>query len=81
MTKADRNPDTGEYRQLASTLIRYYVDSDRKPIAEEIAAACVKKWKQADVPNGKEIFRPNLEYNRPKQLALFDLTELLRLPA
>ena len=73
LNAADRNPDTGEYRQLASTLIRYYVDSDRESIAEEIAAACVKKWKQADVPNGKEIFRPNLEYNRPKQLALFDL--------
>jgi len=73
LNAADRNPDTGEYRQLASTLVRYYIDSDRKPIAEDIAAACVKKWKVADVPDGKEIFRPSLEYNRPKQLALFDL--------
>jgi hypothetical protein len=76
---SDQNPDVGEYRQLATTLIRYYIDTGRKNKAQRIADACTKKWREASVPDERAYLRSSLEYNREKQLALYKL--IMKQPA
>jgi hypothetical protein len=79
LNAADRNPGIGDYRLLATTLIRYYIDSGRKENAQRIADNCTKKWLKASLPDERAILRPSLERQRKQQLAVYEL--IMKQPA
>jgi hypothetical protein len=70
---SDKNPDIGSYRELSTTMVRYFIDTGRQARARQIAAAGEKKWRDASLPDEQAILRPGLERNRKQQLAVYEL--------
>ncbi len=66
-------PDIGCYREIALTLIRYYIDTDRRGKAETVAEACTEKWREYNMALIDPIMVQSFERHREQQLKVYKL--------